>query len=235
MFYNKLTACNKAKGEGEWEGGRRDGGQQFLHSLPVLNHPTWEWKSGAERELEWRKRLLLVVFFFWPKKKKNFYRSICLVVLAASVVSECIDGGEQKFRGCVLYCFGWASELKCIKSCCHHAAVTIFRQKCRSWAARVMILTGRGWCWNCQGDCYTCNTSGRWGENLLLLLYHSVPFCCYKVAGIDFACAPPSKSVVTSFLPEMIYLRCSIVSHISILLGQNVNTETILKGYTVNI
>lgn len=40
--------------------------------------------------------------------EKNFYRSICLVVLTATVVSECIDGGEQKFRGYVLYCFGRA-------------------------------------------------------------------------------------------------------------------------------
>lgn len=44
-------------------------------------------------------------FFFG---EKNFYRSICLVVLIAKVVSECIDGGEEKFRGFVLYCLGGA-------------------------------------------------------------------------------------------------------------------------------
>lgn len=27
--------------------------------------------------------------------KKNFYRSICLVVLTATVVSKCIDGGRR--------------------------------------------------------------------------------------------------------------------------------------------
>lgn len=59
--------------------------------------------------------------------KKNFYRSICLVVLTARVVSECIDGGEQKFREYFLYCFGWGSELKCIKSHCHHVAIITFR------------------------------------------------------------------------------------------------------------
>lgn len=90
MFYNKLTVCNKAKGEGEWEGEREggreegsDGGQQFLHSLPVLNHPTWDGRRGAEEEAEERKR-----FFFRKKKKKIFYRSICLVVLNAPVVKS---------------------------------------------------------------------------------------------------------------------------------------------------
>lgn len=44
----------------------------------------------------------------FSSEKKNFYRSICLVVLTATVVRECIDGGEQKIRGYVLYCFGGA-------------------------------------------------------------------------------------------------------------------------------
>lgn len=43
----------------------RDGGQQFLHSLPVLNHPTWECRKGAEEEVEGRKR-------FFLQKKKTF-------------------------------------------------------------------------------------------------------------------------------------------------------------------
>lgn len=42
----------------------------------------------------------------FPLLKKNFYRSIFLVVLTAMVVRECIDGGEHKFRGYVIYCFG---------------------------------------------------------------------------------------------------------------------------------
>lgn len=49
-------------------GGRmgRDGGQQFLHNLPVLNHPTWEVRRGAEEEVEETER-----FFFGKKKKKK--------------------------------------------------------------------------------------------------------------------------------------------------------------------
>lgn len=43
---------------------------------------------------------------FFSLLKKNFYRSIFLVVLTATVVRECIDGGKHKFRGYVVYCFG---------------------------------------------------------------------------------------------------------------------------------
>lgn len=46
----------------------RDGGQQFLHNLPVLNHPTWEGMRGAEEEVEETKR-----FFFGKKKKKKTF------------------------------------------------------------------------------------------------------------------------------------------------------------------
>lgn len=73
---------------------------QFLHSLPVLNHPTWEWKRGAGREGGRGQEKA----GFFPSQK-NFYRSICLIVLTARVVSECIDVGKPSFRGHVLYCF----------------------------------------------------------------------------------------------------------------------------------
>lgn len=196
-----------------------------------------EWSREGVRVEE--KVVVGSFFFFGPKKKKNFYRSICLVVLAASVVSECIDGGEQKFRGCVLYCFGWASELKCIKSCCHHAAVTIFRQKCRAGLHVLWFLLGVDGVEilreiatpatplvDGERTCYCCCITLLQGCSVVIKLHASI---------LLVHCSPFTSSIVTSFLLEMIYLRCNIVSHISIFLSQNVNIETILKGYTVNI
>lgn len=60
---------------------------------------------GTQERSRGRGRREEKVFFF---ARKNFYRSICLVVLTSTVVRECIDGGEQKFRGYVLYYFGGA-------------------------------------------------------------------------------------------------------------------------------
>lgn len=48
MFYNKLTVCNKAKGEGEG-----DGGEQFLSSRPSLKSPHM---GGGEEEEDAEKR-----------------------------------------------------------------------------------------------------------------------------------------------------------------------------------
>lgn len=84
MFYNKLTACNKAKGAGEWR--RRRGGQQFLHRLPVLNHTTREWKRG-ERKGKGEKQVLILLK---KNQQQTFTRYFFLYIL-----TECVDEEKQ--------------------------------------------------------------------------------------------------------------------------------------------
>lgn len=56
MFYNKLTACNKTKGEGEGEGERRQEGEiegnSFSIAYLALNHPTWECRRDTQGKVE---------------------------------------------------------------------------------------------------------------------------------------------------------------------------------------
>lgn len=76
MFYNKLTVCNKAKGEGKW-----DGTQQFLTSGPGLKSPHM---GGGEEDAERRGKKKLLETFVW--------------LLLVFVVSVCIDGGNRSLR-----------------------------------------------------------------------------------------------------------------------------------------
>lgn len=69
-------------------------------------------ERGAEEEVGERKRFFSFFFFLWLKEKKKgiFCRSICLLVLNATVVRECLMEGSRSLRGYVLYCFGLGSE-----------------------------------------------------------------------------------------------------------------------------
>lgn len=147
MFYNKLTACNKAKGAGEWR--RRRGGQQFLHRLPVLNHTTREWKREERGKVEERNR-----FSFSLKKKTNnkLLQDIFFCIYSLSALMK-----RSKVKQ-VVYC-SWGSELKCIKSY-WHCAVIITQAGVQDCTC--CDFTGRGQCWNSQDN--TCDISGRWRE-----------------------------------------------------------------------
>lgn len=81
---------------------RGGGGRWRATVSPLLAHLKSHHREGRSRGGRTEEKVFSFV------KKKKFYRSICLVVLTATVVSECIDGGQEKFKGYVLYCFGGA-------------------------------------------------------------------------------------------------------------------------------